>query len=1679
MSPTKPILVLLLAIAFPLWMLATPGESVPPGRLDVERTFPGSSVRLNAASKAATVKVDKSLFCQIQFFLVPPDMTVTCSELPITSQPVVDYTADCCEPVQVNYTVDTLAGVCPTRFTLVRRWTAIDECGNSTSTQQTVTVRDLTPPQFTVLPANVTVNCDAVPPAPVVGVEVQAIDDCGTAPVITASSVQVPGVCPHQYLIIRTWIATDACQNSTVVQRTVLVRDIVPPVFVSPPQDITLHCLAPVPPVDTIMATDNCSDQVWFTFNESLTGFNYCNTLIRTRTWVAEDMCGNRSTHTQTITQGDFGPPQISNVPADTTAECGELPNDAPDLEDDCDPDPLLNLSSAIIPGNCPGNYTLIRTWSASDACGNISTASQTLQVQDTKGPVITFNDPALAALNHLDTMFASCEADVIYGVDDATVTDACDPSPQVIFIDSLIFDDGCRKLLYCEWLATDHCGNVSSFIFYMAVGDFTGPVIGNVPPDVTITCNSPIPPLPSPTVEDDCDLGPKLNLVVDTLPGPCPQRYQLVRTWTAIDFCGNTSTARQIISVTDNQAPVLNAVHPILIGKTNNAIIPVECGNEPTFSVSSFVAVDNCDPNPTITLQSSTVEANCLNDGYLRQITYTWTASDACGNTSAFTVRIRVTDNVPPVFTTFPPDQTIECDVQVPFSSPTATDACAPPVTLTHSEASLPQPCGFIIERTWVATDACGNSTSRIQRITVRDGKPPVFGAGPSDLTVACQEPIPAAPSVSASDNCDPDPVITLQTTNLPGNCPGNYQIIRTWIATDHCGNTTTISQRISVIDTIAPVFVQFPPDATVSCDDVPTGTQGAGATDNCSTQVIITVSDFKVNGPCADQYFLTRTFTADDGCGNTSTRLQKLLVIDDQAPEFQSLPAEITLECSAEIPIPMVVDHCDPNPVVTYSTQEVAQGACTGEYTLLVTWTTTDRCGNSDTATQTIQVIDTTPPVITPLHTAIWQVPDSTELVFQCDQLPIMDENDVNVADNCDPNPEVSFHEEVQLADCLLDGYLYRLTCTWKAVDDCGNASTFTVFLKVIDTVAPVFDQLPPADITVDAKNGEQVPAPAQLTATDNCDKEPMVTFSETRTDIICGYVLQRQWSATDHCGNVATASQTITVWIACPCEKPVVTSLNVVHPRCGRDDGSIDVQVAGNLADLQFVWIPTKGQPNATGNSRSGLSPGNYQIFIQNPAGGASCFTKLTVDLQMRWDCLDTVYVNTGVADPFTVCIDSVLDLSGAPNSAVICGVDNQALESVTFSLPSGCIAIDPADSFTGTTTLCVVHCDGQVPAFCDTTIIIIRIDAIQPCEPLFPQSLMTYDLDDCHSGAWVCLPVSADELAEWKLTLNNQPFQPVTQGCDFLIRHGYDLSNLPGGGQQGPYLIESWTVQGQFHTGTFGNLNELAQWMNLRDPAGQWGLQANQIVGGQIGVSYGNLVIRQQSSNILINLGVQELSFPQGTRILLSEGNHFLKYEHSQATCSGEVFLTILCPDLPEELIAVTDSAQTLQSQAVIISILSNDIITGGAESVSIVQMPNNGQVQVRPDFQVLYVPRPGFCGEDRFSYEVCNVSHCDNAEVIIQVVCAELVFHNGFSPNGDGINDRFVISGVEAFPENELVITNRWGNEVYRQKGYKNQWEGTWDGNLLPDGTYFYLFFDGNGKKFSGYVQIQR
>ena len=96
---------------------------------------------------------------------------------------------------------------------------------------------------------------------------------------------------------------------------------------------------------------------------------------------------------------------------------------------------------------------------------------------------------------------------------------------------------------------------------------------------------------------------------------------------------------------------------------------------------------------------------------------------------------------------------------------------------------------------------------------------------------------------------------------------------------------------------------------------------------------------------------------------------------------------------------------------------------------------------------------------------------------------------------------------------------------------------------------------------------------------------------------------------------------------------------------------------------------------------------------------------------------------------------------------------------------------------------------------------------------------------------------------------------------------------------------------------------------------------------------------------------------------------------------------------------------------------------------------------------------------------------CGKTTTDTVNVFVQD-CEVEVF-NIFTPNGDDKNEYFHVNNLPA--NSALQIFNRWGNRVYNSSNYGNNWNG--DG--VPDGTYFYLLMLPDKKTYHGFVEIRR
>ena len=162
------------------------------------------------------------------------------------------------------------------------------------------------------------------------------------------------------------------------------------------------------------------------------------------------------------------------------------------------------------------------------------------------------------------------------------------------------------------------------------------------------------------------------------------------------------------------------------------------------------------------------------------------------------------------------------------------------------------------------------------------------------------------------------------------------------------------------------------------------------------------------------------------------------------------------------------------------------------------------------------------------------------------------------------------------------------------------------------------------------------------------------------------------------------------------------------------------------------------------------------------------------------------------------------------------------------------------------------------------------------------------------------------------------------------------------------------------------------------------------------------------------------------------------------------------------------------------------VTTNDNLNTTEElTISVNTPPMEGTLDFEEDGSFSYEANSPSVGSDLFTYSICLETCpdiCTDGLVNISVIFDELVIPDAFSPNNDGIKDTWVIPGIDQFPNNQLVVVNRWGNVVFSADNYQSDWDGTSNNNRpLDEGTYYYdIILDlGEGEAFQGSITIIR
>ena len=280
------------------------------------------------------------------------------------------------------------------------------------------------------------------------------------------------------------------------------------------------------------------------------------------------------------------------------------------------------------------------------------------------------------------------------------------------------------------------------------------------------------------------------------------------------------------------------------------------------------------------------------------------------------------------------------------------------------------------------------------------------------------------------------------------------------------------------------------------------------------------------------------------------------------------------------------------------------------------------------------------------------------------------------------------------------------------------------------------------------------------------------------------------------------------------------------------------------------------------------------------------------------------------------------------------------------------------------------------------------------------------------------------------------------------------------------------------------------------------------QMNILISQPIAVNAGNdQTIPRNSSTMLLGLasggsGVYAFSWQPATLLIDPTADHpetvklvdnvtfILTVTDLMTGCQNTDSVKIIMNQGIETIIAVNNHDTTAANIPITVDILTNDNYSRNLTvSVTLCGGPEHGFASVFSDNTIRYTPSNDFKGNDSICYIVCYNQYpevCDTTEVYIFISSESpadwLIIHNVITPNGDGTNDGWFIDGIEKFPDNTVLIFNRWGDKVKSFEHYNNSsqiWKGdNFKYEPLPDGTYYYIITIRDGGTRTGWVLIR-
>ncbi len=392
------------------------------------------------------------------------------------------------------------------------------------------------------------------------------------------------------------------------------------------------------------------------------------------------------------------------------------------------------------------------------------------------------------------------------------------------------------------------------------------------------------------------------------------------------------------------------------------------------------------------------------------------------------------------------------------------------------------------------------------------------LFGI-PGLQMVECDQ-IPTAAQPTASDACSGPINIEFEETITNEVCIGGFTLLRTWTATNTCGQFTSVTQTITVEDNTPPSFVNPPSNATVSCNNIPASFLLDGV-DNCNGAVNVTFNQTSTGSGCSSDYSITRVWTATDDCGNSSTHQQVLTVIGNGPNSMVTIDSEAqdqTIECTNNLDGLMAwlndnggasaSTDCVDGDNITWSNNFVGLSDECGETgSATVTFTAIDDCGSSMQTTATYRVVDTQGPEI--IQPAMDLIVTCDGNFNQADLIPWFNNNGGAIASSTCGG--VLWEGTIPPGQ-MLDSTCMQTTSStviFNAIDLCGNATPTTAefIIEALPTCFGTLEFTSQAQLDAFTENCAFVDGDLIINGDDITDLSNLISIQEVFGSVIIG--------------------------------------------------------------------------------------------------------------------------------------------------------------------------------------------------------------------------------------------------------------------------------------------------------------------------------------------------------------------------------------------------------------------------------------------------------------------------------------------------------------------------------------------------------------------------------------------